>query len=314
MRLQVAAAALIGVGVLAMSGCGSASGTGGTAGGGDSGTLRYAAVPAEQNIDPTAEYGDIIKLVEKETGKKVQFVRSTDYNAVIEGMVSGKIDIAEFGPLSYTLAKNNGAKITPLAAMVAKGKPPTYQSYGIVPANSPIKDISGFRGKKVCFVDPSSTSGFLFPTAGLQAVGIDAKKDVTPVMAGGHDNSALSVASGKCDAGFAQNSMVDSVLPSKGKLKPGQLRVVWKSAPIPQSPVAIRDGLPADVKAKLTQTFTKDANKDRMVQLGICKDTEHCQVTSDATMWGFVPVTDATFDTIRKVCAATKNENCSKKS
>ena len=67
-----------------------------------------------------------------------------------------------------------------------------------------------------------------------------------------------------------------------------------------------------DVKAKLVQTFTKDATKDRMVQLGICKDTDHCQVTSDASIWGYSPVTDATFDTVRKVCAATKNENCAK--
>jgi phosphonate transport system substrate-binding protein len=313
MRLKVAA--LLGAAALAMTGCGSASGSSGSgsgSGSGDSGTLRYAAVPAEQNIDPTVEYGDIIKLVEKETGKKVQFVRSTDYNAVIEGMVSGKIDIAEFGPLSYVLAKNNGAKITPVASMVEKGQPPTYQSYGIVPKDSPIKDINGFRGKKVCFVDPGSTSGYLFPTAALQGAGIDPKTGVTPVMAGGHDNSVLSVASGKCEAGFAENSMVDTILPSKGKLKPGQVRVVWKSAPIPQSPVAIRDALPADVKAKLIQTFTKDAQKDRMVQMGVCASVDHCQVTSDASIWGFAPVTDATFDTIRKVCAATKNENCSK--
>lgn len=312
MRLHITLAALAGATLLAASGCGSASGSSGGSGGGGTDILRYAAVPAEQNIDPTVEYGDIIKLVEKDTGKKVRFVRSTDYNAVIEGMVSGKIDIAEFGPLSYVLAKNNGAKITPIASMIAKGQPPTYQSYGIVPKSSPIKDISGFRGKKVCFVDPSSTSGYLFPTAGLQAAGIDAKTGVTPVMAGGHDNSVLSVASGKCDAGFAENSMVDTILPSKGKLRPGQVRVVWKSAPIPQSPVAIRDGLPADVKTKLIQTFTKDALKDRMVQLGVCKDVAHCQVTSDASMWGFAPVTDATFDPIRKVCAATKNKNCAK--
>ncbi|MFB9835854.1 phosphate/phosphite/phosphonate ABC transporter substrate-binding protein [Actinoallomurus acaciae] len=309
MRLKVTVAALAGAIALAASGCGSASGS---SGGDDGGTLRYAAVPSEQNIDPTAEYGDIIKLIEKDTGKKVRFVRSTDYNAVIEGMVSGKIDIAEFGPLSYVLAKNNGAKITPIGSMVEKGQPPTYQSYGIVPKNSPITDISGFKGKKVCFVDPSSTSGYLFPTAALQGAGIDPKTGVTPVMAGGHDNSVLSVASGKCDAGFAENAMVDTILPGKGKLKPGQVRVVWKSAPIPQSPVAMRDTLPADVRSRLVQVFTKDAQKDRMVQLGICPDTGHCQVTSDAAIWGFAPVSDSTFDTVRKVCAATKNENCAK--
>jgi phosphonate transport system substrate-binding protein len=306
--------ALAMLGALALAGCSSASGA---AGGGDAQAagadpVRFAVVPAEQNIDPTAEYKDIIALMEKETGKKVQFVRSTDYNAVIEGMVSGKIDVAEFGPLSYVLAKANGAKITPVAAMVEKGGKPTYTSYGIVPADSPIKDINGFKGKKVCFVDPSSTSGYLFPTQGLAAAGIDPKTGVSPVMAGGHDNSVLSVASGKCEAGFAENAMVDNILIDKGKLKPGQVRVVWKSAPIPNSPVAIRDELPADLKAKLTQTFTKDANKDSMVKLGICADTTNCAVTADSTIWGFVPVTDATFDSVREVCDATHNENCSK--
>jgi phosphonate transport system substrate-binding protein len=293
---------------LATAGCSSATGGSGA----DADVLRFAAVPSEQNIDATAEYKDIMALIEKNTGKKVQFVRSTDYNAVIEGMVSGKIDLAEFGPLSYVLAKSNGAKITPIASMVEKGGKPTYQSYGVVPANSTITDIKGFAGKKVCFVDPSSTSGYLFPSQGLLSAGIDPKTGVSPVMAGGHDNSALSVASGQCDAGFAQNSMVDNILIQKGKLKPGDLKIVWKSEPIPQSPVAMRDDLPADLKSKLADTYTKDANKDRMVELKVCTDTASCRPTADATVWGFAPVTDATFDPIRQVCAVTKNEKCAK--
>ncbi|WP_214319802.1 phosphate/phosphite/phosphonate ABC transporter substrate-binding protein [Nonomuraea sediminis] len=295
------------LGALALAGCSSASG-----GTGSGDTLRFAAIPAEQNIDPTAEYKDVIALLEKNTGKKVEFVRSTDYNAVIEGMVSGKIDLAEFGPLSYVLARSNGAKITPIASMVEKGGKPTYQSYGFVPAGSPITGIEGFKGKKVCFVDPGSTSGYLFPSQGLMAAGIDPKTGVNPVMAGGHDNSVLSVAGGKCDAGFAENAMVDTILIDKGKLKPGQVKVVWKSDGIPMSPVAMRDDLPADLKAKITQTYVKDANKDRMVQLGICKDAGACKVTADATIWGFVPVTDAAFDPVRKVCAATHNAKCAK--
>ncbi|MEO3803416.1 phosphate/phosphite/phosphonate ABC transporter substrate-binding protein [Nonomuraea sp. B1E8] len=296
--------ALAMLGTLAAAGCSSASGSTGD-------TLRFAAVPVEQNIDPTAEYKDIIALIEKNTGKKVEFVRSTDYNAVIEGMVSGKIDLAEFGPLSYVLAKSNGAKITPIASMVEKGGQPTYRSFGIVPANSEITGIDGFKGAKVCFVDPGSTSGYLFPSQGLMGAGIDPKTGIDAVMAGGHDNSVLSVAAGKCEAGFAENAMVEHILIDKGKLRPGQVKVVWKSAPIPMSPVAMRDELPADLKAKLTRTFTKDATKDRLVQLGICKDAASCRVTADPSVWGFQPVTDATFDPVRQVCAATRNEKCS---
>ncbi|TYB68984.1 phosphate/phosphite/phosphonate ABC transporter substrate-binding protein [Nonomuraea sp. PA05] len=296
------------IGALAAAGCSSAGGS--SADSGD--VLRFAAIPTEQNIDPTAEYKDIIALLEKNTGRKVEFVRSTDYNAVIEGMVSGKIDLAEFGPLSYVLARSNGAKITPIASMVEKGGKPTYESYGIVPADSQITDINGFKGAKVCFVDPGSTSGYLFPSQGLLDAGIDPKTGVQPVMAGGHDNSVLSVASGKCQAGFSESGMVDHILIDKGKLKQGDVKVVWKSQPIPMSPVAMRDELPADLKAKLRQTFTEDAGKDRMVQLGICKDTESCAVTNDKSIWSWQAVTDATFDAVREVCAATKNEKCSK--
>jgi hypothetical protein len=49
-----------------------------------------------------------------------------------------------------------------------------------------------------------------------------------------------------------------------------------------------------------------------MVQLGICADVASCKVTADAATWGFLPVTDATFDPVRKVCAETQNAKCSK--
>lgn len=295
----------LGVAVAALTGCGASSANE------NRDELTFAAIPSEQNVDPVLKYKNLTTLIEKATGKKVTFVRSTDYNAVIEGMVSGKVDIAEFGPLSYVLAKKNGAKITAVASAVEKDAPATYLSYGIVPKDSPITDLKGFKGKTVCFVDPSSTSGFLFPSAGLQAQGLDAKRDVKPVMAGGHDNSALSVKSGKCDAGFAHDGMVDRILVDKGELKKGDLKVVWRSAPIPNDPFAIRDDLPADVRKKITDALVKDANKERLTALGICSSADACDVTSDPAVFGTRPVTDATFDPVRRACEATKNEECS---
>lgn len=274
--------------------------------------LTFAAVPSEQDVDPTVKYQSLAKLMEKVSGRKVEVVRSTDYNAVIEGMVSGKIDVAEFGPLSYVLAKSNGADITPVGATVEKGQTSgTYQSFAFVPSDSPIKDLKGFKGKKVCFVDPSSTSGYLFPSAGLLKEGIDPKTGVEPVMAGGHDNSVSSVAAGKCEAGFAYDTMVEKTSVDKGVVKPGQLRVVWKSDPIPNSPVAISNKLPADVKENLTRALST-TNVDSLVEQGICAKADDCSITSDPAVWGFSPVTDKTFDPVRDVCAATKNAECSK--
>jgi ABC-type phosphate/phosphonate transport system substrate-binding protein len=55
----------------------------------------------------------------------------------------------------------------------------------VVPAESPIHDLASFRGHKVCFVDLNSTSGFLYPRAGLVTAGLNPDKDITPVMTGG---------------------------------------------------------------------------------------------------------------------------------
>lgn len=303
----MATAALLLVG--AAAGCASDDAS---SGGGDA--LTLAAIPAEQNVDPTVSYENLAKLIEEKTGRDVNVVRSTDYNAVIEGMVSGKIDIAEFGPLSYVLAVNNGAKITPVASTIEKGMPPTYQSYGIVGKDSEITSLEGFKGKKVCFVDPSSTSGYLFPSAALLAKGIDPKKDVKPVMAGGHDNSVTSVASGTCDAGFAFDNMVDHTLIDKNVIKAGDVKVVWKSDPIPNDPIAIRSDLPDDVKQKLTDALSKDATVDSLVKLGICAKADDCAITSDPAVWGLAPVEDKVFDSVREVCEATKNSSCTKQS
>ena len=59
----------------------------------------------------------------------------------------------------------------------------------IVRKDSGIKDFQDIKGKTVAFVDPSSTSGYLFPGAHLINEGIDIEKDIQYVYSGGHDKS-----------------------------------------------------------------------------------------------------------------------------
>jgi hypothetical protein len=110
---------------------------------------------------------------------------------VIEAQLSGQVQIAEYGSLSYVLAKEKGADITAVGAAIDhKGETPGYRSYGITKAGSPIKSIKDYAGKKVCFVDPDSTSGYLYPSAVLLPNGINPMTEVLPTFAGGHDASA----------------------------------------------------------------------------------------------------------------------------
>ena len=303
---------------LALAGC-SSSGSGGddVNESGFPDTITLAAIPAENSTDMRASYDPLIKMLERETGSKIEFVQASDYAGVVEGMIADNVDLAFFGPFAYVVAKVNGAKITPLGAVIEEeGAEPGYQSYGLTRAdNAAINGLADFAGKKVCFVDPGSTSGFLYPSAGLIEAGViksgseaDISAAMTPIYAGGHDASALAIKNGDCDAGFAFDSMVDETMVDKGDLKPGELKKVWTSEMITGSVFAANDSLGAETIDKLKTIFTEKANATNFEAQGFCTG-DACLIT-DERAWGVVPVDDSAYDGVRKVCDITGSEKC----
>ena len=111
---------------------------------------------------------------------------TTNYNAEIEAMRNGKLEIGEFGPLGYVLA-HQVAKAQAVAAFGNKeGKPDTYWASLVTYPGSGIKTVADIRGHSFAFSDPASTSGHLFPAYGLRKAGIDPDKDITAIYAGSH--------------------------------------------------------------------------------------------------------------------------------
>ena len=318
-RKSVAPIALLASLSLVAVGCGGASSNAApvegepAAAGGDRAdwpkALVFGAVPAEESSSLEQSYDPIIAVLEKELGLEIEFTQATDYAGIIEGQIAGKVDLAQYGPFSYAIAVANGAEIRPVGAMIdEEGAEPGYVSYGITKAdNSSVDSIEDFAGKTVCFVDPASTSGFLYPSAGLLKAGIDPTEDVNPMFAGGHDASVLSVAKGDCEVGFAYDAMVDTLLIEDGALEKGAVKTVWKSEVIAGSPLAVRTSLPDSLVAEIDRIVIELANKDYLTENDFC-DAE-CKLT-DEDVWGYAPVDDDFYDGVREVCRTTKAESC----
>ncbi|MGG7099631.1 phosphate/phosphite/phosphonate ABC transporter substrate-binding protein [Rhodococcus sp. 24CO] len=315
LRRTSIAAALLSTAALVAAGCsGSSAET--TTEQGFPKTLTLAAIPAENSTDLKASYDPVIERLERETGATVEFVQASDYAGVVEGLIAGNVDLAFFGPFAYVVAGINGAQMTPLGAVVKnEGTPPGYQSYAITRSdNQSVNGLTDYAGKKVCFVDPSSTSGFLYPTAGLIEEGViasgseaDISAAVTPIYAGGHDASALAVKSGDCDAGFAFDTMVDKTMIDNGELKPGELKTVWKSEMIAGSLFAANNELGPEAIATLKDVFGEGMNSAAFQADGICSD--ECRIT-DERAWGVVPAQDSDYDGVRHVCEVTGSQKC----
>jgi phosphonate transport system substrate-binding protein len=291
-------------------------------------SLRFAVVPSQEEQQQIDQYQPVLDILEEELGIPIEFSFATDYAGVIEAMIAGNLDMAQFGPFSYVIATGNGADIVPIAIGQEGDSPASYRSYGITQAgNDEINSIADFADRNVCFVDPGSTSGFLFPSAGLLGEGIDPETGVTGTFAGGHDASALSVANGTCEAGFAYDAMVTARLISQGDLTgvvdtvedetvsedTAELKIVWKSPAIPNSPVAMQASFPLSFIDAVTDVYVNELNADRFLAEGYCTqeqyDADECSIAEEGATQ-YLPVTNELYDGIRFVCEQTGSARC----
>jgi len=270
--------------------------------------LVFASVPSDRTTNLKQYHQPILDMLEEETGKEVLFESGDDYATITEGLRDKKIDIAALGPFTYVLARQQGAQITVAAARVdTKGKVPGYQSYGITRTGSSIKNLADFRDKKVCFVDRDSTSGYLYPSARLLALGIEPEKDTIPIFAGRHDAVILAVANGQCDAGFALDRMVDQHLIAQDRLQPDQITTVWRSGTIPGPPIVITDNLDPELHQQLITAFQEKANADYLRANGFCEG--ECAI-ADGFAYGYQAADDADYDSVREICKMIQNQSC----
>lgn len=261
-------------------------------------SLVFGIIPYENSSSVAQDYQPLVDLIGKETGKDVEVETVTDYAALIEGQRAGTIDLGFYGPISYVLAQDSGVGIEPVAAPVLeRDAPPVYHSYLIAKEDSGIETAADLEGKRVCFVDPNSTSGYLYPLSGLIEAGLG-EKAYRAQYAGGHDASVLAVRDGDCDAGAVNDVMLDEILPEQGEIDPEAFVKIWTSQPIPNPPMAISERVDPELRETITRAVGEKGNVDAL------------KVEDIAGFWGFVPVDDQVFDPIRDVCRVTKAEMC----
>ncbi len=293
--------------LVALASCGSsAADTAGDDSGSD--TLTFASIPSEESSSIAEELAVVIDVIEDETGMAVELQNATDYAAVIEAQRAGEAELASYGPFSYVTAVDSDVAVDILGVPIdTPDEDPGYRSQGIVPAGSDITSLADFKGKNICFVDPTSTSGYLYPSAGLIEAGVDPEQDLNATFAGGHDASALSVADGTCDGGFAHDGMIDEDLVESGQLDDGALEVIWESETIAASPTVVSSDVDEDLKTQLDDIFTNKLNVDWLIENGYCDSAEACELPGE---YGYTTVEDDFYDGVRKVCDITESESC----
>jgi phosphonate transport system substrate-binding protein len=257
--------------------------------------LKVALLPDEDAATIIQDNKPLASYLESKLGKKVELVVTTDYSSMIEAMRFGRIDIAYFGPASYTIAKDKmqGGKldIAPFAARL-KGGSTTYQSVLIANAEKGPESIEAIKksGMDIAFGDPASTSSHFAPKFTLLKAGVADKADYKSNFLGAHDAVAVNVQRGNAPAGGLSRVIFERLL-EKGTIDKSKVRVLGYSADIPQYPWVMR----TDMKPALQESVKK-------AFYALKKGTpEGDAVLKPFKADGFAAIADKDYDIIRDI-------------
>jgi phosphonate transport system substrate-binding protein len=238
--------------------------------------LRIALVPIanpERLIDGVRP---AMKFLEKEMGRKIRYFITLNYSAAVEAMASGRADISFMPPLPYVLAHSRtGAEA--ILGEIYRGKN-YYQAKIFVRKDSGIKKLEDLKGKTIAYVDPISSSGFMYPhdifvRKGLAKGGLEDPEGGffrRVYFAGGDEQTIRSVLGRFVDAaGVSEFSL--NLIPQKDR---GALTAIAVSERIPSHNVVARKGLDPKTQARFIAAMLKLNEPPNRKYLGLLYGTD----------------------------------------
>jgi len=267
--------------LLALYGC--ASSDSGSGGQHDPNPLKLALLPDESPNTVIANNEKLKEHLQRELGRDIELVVTTDYSTMIEAVRHGRIHLAYFGPLSYVLARQK-TEIEPFAALKTRDGT-TYKAVLIGNIAAGVDSVAALKGKDVAFGDTASTSSHLIPKGMLAESGLIADVDYRQHFVGAHDAVALTVQTGRAQAGGLSKPIFESLL-ERGVISRDKVKVLQESRPFPQYPWTMRSDLKPELKEKIRKAFLT------------LHDPE---VLRPFKAEGFGPVSDHDYDVVREL-------------
>jgi len=216
-------------------------------------------------------------------GQRVEVHAAKDYGQLVDRLVSGEAELATLSAFSYLIARRRGADVTPLAMQVTAGSA-SYQGY-VVTTLADASTLADLQGKRFCWVDRHSTSGYVLPHALFRRAGLDPDTMFSSASFGGSHRRCMD----RLLAGEADGAALFGGILSRGVLgvDRGGLRILAKTERVPNDLVVASPALTGPLREQV-----------RVFLLGTSSATEAGRrLLEGVPMQGWVdPAPDAVFE------------------
>ena len=207
------------------------------------------------------QFGEYMK---KKLGVDLELFLAAEYAGVIQAIGAKQIEVMDMGAAGYAAAwlETKGG-VEPLVVPTNNDGTIGYYAVAFVRADSPYKTLNDLKGKTWAWVEPNSSSGYIFPLVGFRRMGLEPEKHFGKVVfSGGHEQSIIGVLDKAYDGAITWTNDVEKhtrgglhMMLTRGVLKKEDIRIIWDSDLIPNPVIAIRSDLPPQMKADLKAIF-----------------------------------------------------------
>ena len=214
--------------------------------------LHLVLTPSQKPTDLLATGEEFGRVLTKLTGIPVRVTVASDYAAVIEALRNRTADLAFVHPGGYVLASRE-AKATIVVRNLWHGKS-SFTSRIFVRKDAGIKSVEELRGRTIAFVDPASSSGYIYPMVLLIQKGLVRNRDPKTffkevVFSGAHDASMRALLNGHVDAIASFDLAREQYL--KDPAERERLVFVAETPEIPEAGICARAGLDPATLSKI---------------------------------------------------------------
>ena len=170
-------------------------------------TLTFAPLVTKDIEEINTQFLPMIKYLEKKLDVKIQIDYNSDYDALLEKFINGKIDMAYLGPLPYLTLEEKYPNTMPLVNFKNEKGEVSY-TCSFVSFISTEGSIENMTNTKIALTQPLSTCGYLFVNDVLNSSNTNIEKNKYRYV-NRHDTVALSVIRGEFKYGGLRTDIAE---------------------------------------------------------------------------------------------------------
>lgn len=217
----------------------------------DSETILVEVTPWEESREMREGYRPLLDYLAERTGKKFQLLIVEDYDAAIENIAEGMIDIAVLPPVSFVTARARAPRIKYISTIMREREGRAYTTYRgyLVALRSRFPGwlfddfLKEAKRHRIGFVAKRSSSGWAYPMAMMRKRGIDPTEAFADVrIYENHPEVTDAIAAGEMDLGATWEYNLEQAVKRHGDI----FSIAWTSPPIPGLAWVAAEGIPPD--------------------------------------------------------------------